>query len=401
MHFSSKFIAGLALSATATVGLAGATLGAGGHDRDSGRPAATGQQQMAVGGLRESAVRINQIQTVGVHNSYHRELSDVEKQLQLARFPEAADFFFSHASIPQQLQNQNVRGLELDLFPDPAGGLYTFPLIRKLTGQGPLTDPVLTQPGIKVLHVVDFDYNTSCRTFTLCLQQVKSWSDQHPQHVPVLILLEPKQSDPRIVAAGGVQAPPWDAANLNTIDREIRSVFSERQLLSPDDVRKPGLTLEQSVLRKGWPTLDQARGKVMFSFVSAGEVVRNLYRADRPNLEGRAVFTQGAEGQPDAAVMQMDDPRGANQAEIQRLVRKGYLVRTRSDEALSTMRANETSRVGFALSSGAQSVSTDFPVAGMASRYDSNFVAQLPGGVAVRCNPVLSPAWCRGNVSER
>jgi hypothetical protein len=139
----------------------------------------------------------------------------------------------------------------------------------------------------------------------------------------------------------------------------------------------------------------------MFSFVSAGEVVRNLYRADRPNLEGRAVFTQGAEGQPDAAVMQMDDPRGANQAEIQRLVRKGYLVRTRSDEALSTMRANETSRVGFALSSGAQSVSTDFPVAGMASRYDSNFAAQLPGGVAVRCNPVLSPAWCRGNVSER
>ncbi len=393
MRISSKLTAGLASAAVAAAGLAGASLG------NSNGQAAEQQQDKQ---QTRSALRMNQIQTLGAHNSYHRELSAAEKQVQQAQDPGAANIWYSHASIPQQLQNQNVRALELDLFPDPAGGLYTYPLIRKLTGQGPLTDPELAKPGAKVMHIADFDYNTTCRSFVVCLRQVKGWSDQHPDHAPIVIQLELKQSDPRIVAAGGVQSPPWDAANLYGVDTEIRSVFGERQLLSPDDVRKPGLTLEQSVLKKGWPTLDQARGKVMFFFDNGGEgEIRDLYRTGKPNLEGRAVFTRGPEGQPDAAVTMVNDPRGANQAEIQRLVRKGYLVRTRSDEPMATVLANETSRVGIALESGAQWVTTDFPVAGMAARYDSDFVAQLPGGVAVRCNPVSSPAWCRGNVSER
>jgi hypothetical protein len=62
---------------------------------------------------------------------------------------------------------------------------------------------------------------------------------------------------------------------------------------------------------------------------------------------------------------------------------------------------NDFSRVGVALSSGAQLVTTDFPVAGMAARYNSDFVAKLPGDTAVRCNPVVAPSWCRGNVLER
>ncbi|GAB3838066.1 phosphatidylinositol-specific phospholipase C1-like protein [Kribbella italica] len=397
MRISSKLTAGLASAAVAAAGLAGASLGSSGaNEGQASADNAAAKQQT------RSGIRMNQVQTLGAHNSYHRELGAAEKQAQQAQDPGAINLWYSHASIPQQLQSQNIRALELDLFPDPAGGLYTYPLIRKLTGQGPLTDPVLAQPGIKVMHVVDFDYNTTCRSFVLCLQQVKTWSDQYPDHAPVVIQLELKQSDPRIVAAGGVKAPPWDATNLNGIDTEIRSVFGERQLLSPDDLRKPGLTLEQSVLKKGWPTLDQARGKVMFYFDNGGEgEIRDLYRTGKPNLEGRAVFTRGPEGQPDAAVTMVNDPRGANQAEIQRLVRKGYMVRTRSDEPMSTVLNGETSRVGIALESGAQWVTTDFPVAGMASRYDSDFVAQLPGGVAVRCNPVSSPAWCRGNVSER
>jgi hypothetical protein len=53
-----------------------------------------------------------------------------------------------------------------------------------------------------------------------------------------------------VVAAGGVVAPPWDLTNLNSLDTEIRSVFSKNKLIMPDEVRKPGMTLEQSVLTK-------------------------------------------------------------------------------------------------------------------------------------------------------
>lgn len=347
-------------------------------------------------------VRLNQTQFMGAHNAYHRELSDAEKKIQVSQDPNAGNIWYSHASLPDQLGAQNIRALELDLFPDPAGGLYANPLLRRLAGLPALTDPELAKPGIKVMHIADFDYNTTCRTFVRCLQQVKGWSDANPRHTPIVIQLELKQSDPRIVAAGGAQSPPWDAGQLNGIDTEVRSVFGPGDLLTPDDVRRPGLTLEQSVLTKGWPTVDDVRGKVMFFFDNGGPgAIRDAYRADHPNLEGRAVFTRGPEGQPDAAVTMVNDPRGANATEIQRLVRKGYLVRTRSDEPMSTILTRDFSRVGIALGSGAQVVTTDFPVVGMAARYDSDFVAQLPGAVAVRCNPVVAAARCHDHSLQR
>ena len=374
-------VAGVATLAAAVTGVTGMTKDA--EDTGAGK------------------VRVNQVQFMGAHNAYHRELSVEEKAVQQAQDPGAANLFYSHAPIPQQLADQNIRGIELDLFPDPDGGLYKHPLIRKLTGKGPLTDPEMAKPGIKVMHIADFDYNSTCVSFVRCLQQVKTWSAANPRHAPVVVQLELKQSDPRIVAAGGVQSPPWDAANLDRVDAEIRSVFGERGLLTPDDVRRRGLTLEQSVLTKGWPTLEQARGQVLFFFDNGGAgEIRDLYRAGRPNLEGRAVFTRGPEGEPDAAVTMVNDPRGDYTAEIQRLVREGYLVRTRSDEPMSTVLNNEFSRVGVALGSGAQLVTTDFPVAGMASRYDRDFVAQLPGDRAVRCNPVLAPRGCHDRALE-
>ncbi|MGW6279659.1 phosphatidylinositol-specific phospholipase C1-like protein [Kribbella sp. NPDC055071] len=381
MRFSRTVVAGIASAAVATSGLAGTALAR--HEP----------------GVAGNSLRLNQMQVVGSHNSYHRELSPNEQKVQQQQNPGSVDLWYSHAPITQQLEDQNVRSLELDLFPDPAGGLYTYPLIRKLTGQGPLTDPAMAQPGIKVMHVPDFDYNTNCDTFVLCLQQVKTWSDQHPNHVPIAINLELKQSDPAVVAAGGVKAPPWDATNLDSVDTEIRSVFSEQELLSPDDVRKPGLTLEQSVLTKGWPKLSSVRGQVMFYFDNGGPgEIRDTYTAGKPNLEGRAVFTRGPEGAPDAAVTEVNDPRGAGEAEIQRLVGKGYLVRTRSDEPMATIRDKDYTRLGIALDSGAQWVTTDFPVAGMAARYDSDFVAKLPGHTPVRLNPVTAPA--KAAVSE-
>jgi hypothetical protein len=381
MRFSRTVVAGLASAAVAASGVAGTTI--------------TQQDSHAAG----SGLRLNQMQVVGSHNSYHRELSPNEQKVQQQQNPGSVDLWYSHAPITQQLEDQNVRSLELDLFPDPQGGLYTYPLIRKLTGQGPLTDPAMAQPGIKVMHVPDFDYNTNCDTFVLCLQQVKTWSDAHPSHVPIAINLELKQSDPNVVAAGGVKAPPWDAANLNSVDTEIRSVFPENEILTADDVRKPGLTLEQSVLTKGWPKLNSVRGQVMFYFDNGGPgEIRDIYTAGKPNLEGRAVFTRGPEGAPDAAITEVNDPRGANQAEIQRLVKKGYLIRTRSDEPMATIRDKDYSRLGIALASGAQWVTTDFPVAGMAARYDSDFVAKLPGHTPVRLNPVTAPA--KAAVSE-
>lgn len=360
----------------------------------------------ALGARAGGPIRMNETQVIGTHNSYHREISSREQATYDALISTPGDYqsflAYSHARITKQFEQQDVRGLELDLFSDPQGGLYAEPAVRAQLGLGPLPDPAWQQPGAKTFHIADLDYNTTCVRFVSCLEQVRGWSEASPDHVPLLIMLELKRSDARAVAAGGVDAPAWDASALNSLDAEIRSVFGEDEMITPDDVRRPGRTLEESVLRNGWPTLRRSRGQVVFLLDNEPIVdtdkpnpIREAYTAGRLSLEGRVIFTNAVPGDPDAAFLKRNDPLGANTEQIQDLVRAGYLVRTRSDLPLATVRSGSTAQLEAALRSGAQLVSTDFPQVGMSARYDSDFVARLPEGGPVRCNPVNARPGCR------
>lgn len=344
---------------------------------------------------RGHELRLNQIQAMATHNSYHREVSFAEQKIMEANDPNFRNLLYSHASLPQQFERQRVRGIELDVFPDPDGGLYADPLIRKAAGLPPPSDPAWREPGFKVLHWADFDYRTSCVTLTGCLTQVKEWSKAHPRHVTVPILLELKQTDPRLEERGGAVSPPWDTAMLDALDAEIRSVFPDHDTVTPDDIRRPGDTLEESVLEHGWPRLSQARGKVMFLMDNDGKEIQDAYRAGgRESLQGRVLFTDSEPGRADAAFMKVNDPTGDNTAVIRDLVRRGYFVRTRSDIPLDQASSGDTGMLRDALTSGAQMVSTDFPVPGLAARYGSGYVAELPRGEGpVRCNPVNVRKW--------
>ncbi|GAA2780567.1 hypothetical protein GCM10020219_060130 [Nonomuraea dietziae] len=101
----------------------------------------------AVGTTARSDVRINQIQTIATHNSYHREVTDAEKDVQRKTDANWWNLQYSHAALPHQFASQRVRGIELDVFPDPQGGLYSKPLVRRDAGLPPLDDPDLTKPG--------------------------------------------------------------------------------------------------------------------------------------------------------------------------------------------------------------------------------------------------------------
>jgi hypothetical protein len=353
----------------------------------------------------QHSLRMNEIQVIGTHNSYHRELSKPERAAFDAIFAGApiydALLAYSHASLPNQLGRQGARGMELDLYPDPTGGLYANPLLRQRLAAGPLTDPEWYRPGIKVLHTEDLDYNSTCIRLVTCLNLVRSWSRDNPGHVPLLILLELKLTDVIAAALGGVTVPPWDGAALDALDAEISSVFRRSELITPDDVRRPGLTLEQSVLQRGWPSLRSARGRVMFLMDNDPGAISAAYTSGRPSLQGRVLFTNSRPGSPDAAFVKRNEPTAANLEQIQGLVRGGYVVRTRSDEPLSTVLSRDETRLRAALESGAQLVSTDFPEVGMSARYHRDYVVALPEGGPARCNPVIRPRGCRSLKLER
>jgi hypothetical protein len=238
-------------------------------------------------------------------------------------------------------------------------------------------------------------------TFVQCLQQVKMWSDAHPRHLPISILVELKDEPiPDPLQVGFVQPHPIGPTELDALDAEIRSVFPEQRLLTPDEVRGAHPTLEDAVLTDGWPTLGVARGQVMFLMDNAGSY-RTDYLGGHPNLDGRILFTNANPGDPDAAFVKRNDPLGPNVAVIQDLVRRGYLVRTRADADTIQARTGDTTQRDAALLSGAQFVSTDYPVPGRASPLGTDYVAQIPDGDPARCNPITTGTFCRNDALER
>jgi hypothetical protein len=337
-------------------------------------------------------LRLNEIQAIGTHNSFHLAPPDDElaKLAQLDAV-QAAQREYSHAPITDQLADQGVRQLELDVFADPAGGLYATPALRDADAE-PMA-AAMEEPGTKVLHEQDVDYHSVCPTFVGCLEQVAAWSDANPGHVPIAVHVQFK--DGPLIFAVPDQAVPvrWTSEQMEVLDEEIRSVFAPEDLLTPDDVRGDRATLEEAVLADGWPTLGESRGKVMFLMINP-EPYRSIYLEGRPDLEGAVLFTNAEPGQSDASYVGIDDPV-ADGERIAELVARGYLVRTRADANGVEPAAGDTARLEAALASGAHWIATDHPGPdGAGDPYGTGYVAQLPGFLAARCNPVTASGDC-------
>jgi hypothetical protein len=129
---------------------------------------------------------------------------------------------YSHAPLQEQFDTQGIRQVELDVFDDPHGGLYANHPVRTLFGEPAASGiPELDEPGLKVLHVQDIDYETTCYTFVRCLLEIRDWSDAHPGHLPIMVLVEAKDEaivDP--LNLGFVTPLPFGAAALDSVDAD-------------------------------------------------------------------------------------------------------------------------------------------------------------------------------------
>jgi hypothetical protein len=180
----------------------------------------------------------------------------------------------------------------------------------------------------------------------------------------------------------------FTSSTFDALDAEIRSVFPSDELITPDDVRGHYDTLEQAVLAGNWPTLASARGKVVF--LMDQRPVGPVYLAGHNSLRGRVLFTNAEPGEPDAAFIERND---GPEEDITALVRKGYLIRTRTDADTKEARVNLTSRRDAMIESGAQILSTDYP-ASEPARWPGHFAVSLPENAIARCNPVNSSRAC-------
>ncbi|MCA9241768.1 MAG: hypothetical protein KDA37_16275, partial [Planctomycetales bacterium] len=159
--------------------------------------------------------------------------------------------------------------------------------------------------------------------------------------------------------------------------------------LTPDDVRGDFATLREAVLTRGWPLLENCRGKVLFALDNTGPL-REAYLQDHPSLTRRVMFASVDQEHPAAAFVKLNDAVGDFDL-IQRMVRRGFLVRTRADSDTRQARANDTSTRDKALASGAQFVSTDYPEP---DKRFGPYCVRFAGKVVARANPLTGrPEW--------
>lgn len=309
----------------------------------------------ALGAAEPSArqLRLNQIQVVGTHNSYHVRPPEKMLKAAMAIRKDAKEWDYTRQPLDEQLDH-GVRSFELDMH--------------------------LAADSWQVMHVPTFDAGTTVRTFVDALRVVKSWSDAHPRHVPISFLMELKEEG--FALSKAYRRP--EKADVERLDDEILAVFGRSRILTPDDVRGRHDSLPDAFSAEGWPTLGETAGKVLFILHEAGPN-RDAYLQGHPALQGRAMFVESEVGQPHAATLIRNDPTDPQSAQ---LAGQGYLIRTRAD---SQGQIDATKR-SKALVSGAHLIYTDHPT----GEIEAARAFTLPGGAVARVHPLTGPESLRG-----
>lgn len=331
--------------------------------------------------IPEGNLKINQIQVIGSHNSYRKAIEPkiyefLSKKDSLHFLPKIQ---YEHIPIPQQL-DLGLRNLEIDVYADSKGGKYSHPKILDLIKPNEPFDPEhkMDRPGFKMIHILDIDYRTWYYTLEDCLKDLIKWSDQHPDHTPIFITLEPKDGDRNQF---GTEPEHYTSKIFDDLDNELITYLGRDKIITPDDVRGKYATLNEAILHNNWPKLKDSKGKFLFILDNNGKN-RDIYIEGHPSLKDRMIFTNSNPGTAESAALILNNPDD----EITKLVKKGYLIRTRADADTQEARRNDYTRFEKAKKSGAQIITTDyyFP----SKFFKSDYKIVFDNNAYERINPV-------------
>lgn len=298
----------------------------------------------------DDLLRIDQLQAIGTHNSYHLAPDDDTVQ----------EWQYSHATLGEQLGPQGVRQFELDVWWDDERG------------------------ALQVRHVLLLDEGTTCDLLADCLGELRAWSDAHPAHHPLFLLMEVKDGFD----------PGRAEFYLAELERVLEEAWPVDRLVTPADVQGDRSTLREAVATDGWPTLGQGRGKLVVQLHDGGARA-DFYSDGGTDLRHRLMFVDVAPEHDLAAFAALNDPAGDFER-IVAAVEAGVIVRTRADAGRVDFEDGDTSRRDAALESGAHLVSTDHPVADP----ETGYLVGIPGGTPSACNPRTAPTECAAEAIE-
>ena len=283
----------------------------------------------------KGGLKFNELRCVGTHNSYQnasvpelQKLYGLANKLTFGAVP-ANGGEFQSAPLWKQL-DYGVRSLELDVETLHSGGETLFVCLHS---------PVL-------------DMTTHSYDLSLALREVKLWSDAHPGHLPVTIIIEPKVA----------MLPMWDMdlftlKNANRLDRLLRQSLG-KTLLTPADMLRDYASFAEMRANDDWLRVDAMLGRVLVLLHST--LVTNVYILQDRTLRTQAMFPMlraFESGRPMALFLIENDPEKVKDQRSKLIDSEKCVVRTRAD---SFGKPDEARRAA-AVNSGAQIFSTDYP----------------------------------------
>ncbi len=289
----------------------------------------------------DDTLRLSEIQMKGSHNSYHLRIDNGEEE-----------WNYDAPPLPEQFGRDGVRAVELDVhYMDGRFGVF------QLSG---------------------WEDRSTCPWLEDCLAQLRTWSDAHPGHAPIIVYFETKE------ATGTEEF----YEHVESFEQALIAAWPREKAYTPDDLMGGDFDDVVSAMKeKGWPRLGEVRGKVIMVLHDFGGA-RHRYTKFN-GLHGRRMFVSATSmDNSHAGFLALDYPVG-NLETIGEYLAQGYMVRTRSDE-LPGHGGDNWVQLKAALESGAQVVLTDYPE----NDYIPGYSVEMPGGTPIRCNPITAPEIC-------
>lgn len=279
-------------------------------------------------------VKLNEMAVMGTHNSYQLRgtlpKQGLMKTLQIISFGAVENkAVFEMDTFTEQLE-QGIRNLEID--------------IETVDDEGDVS--------FIVTHKAIIDNVSSAYNLAKGLEEIAMWSDNNPGHLPVYLLIEPKDDVPSIN-----NMKNFSLEYALELDKVLRQVLGDR-LFTPQQVMGDYESFEEMRKADGWPTLKQSAGKIIV-LLHTCDVTQEYIDTDT-SIKTQAMFPMllfGDIDKPYASFILDNDPVIASENNKKTVDENNLMVRTRADDYPDF----SDERYKSADNCGSHIITTDYP----------------------------------------
>lgn len=282
------------------------------------------------------SVKFNEVSYIATHNSY--QLASVPSYLEVYRDLETVTFGLVSGDAPLYCSdtlteqfNLGIRSIELDI------------------------ETVVSSDTVKFVcaHSPLLDMTSSCYDFELALEEIKMWSDANPRHLPITIIIEPKEF---FLLEKGMRF--INLEYVNELDKLVREAFGDK-LITPAEMMGEHASLKEMREADDWMKLEDCAGRVAVFLHDTDGVTGRYIRQDE-SIKTQSMFPMLRYDDRDksyASVLIVNEPADIEKYSQELVYEKNLVVRTMVD---SFGNHNDEDRKKV-LESGAQITSTDYP----------------------------------------